>query len=41
MDPFDFHKVGFDFDMLRGFLLASGFSSVERVDQIDEVCICF
>ena len=37
MDAFDFHKVGFDFCMLRGFLLAAGFSSVERVEQIDEV----
>jgi predicted SAM-dependent methyltransferase len=37
MDPFDHHRVGFDFCILRGFLLAAGFSSVHRVDQIDEV----
>ena len=37
LDAFDFHKVGFDFCMLRAFLLAAGFSSVQRVAQIDEV----
>jgi hypothetical protein len=37
MDSFDHHRVGFDFCILRGFLLAAGFSSVQRVDQIDEV----
>ena len=37
MDAFDHHRVGFDFSILRGFLLAAGFSSVQRVDQIDEV----
>ena len=37
MDAFDHHRVGFDFCILRGFLLAAGFSSVQRVDQIDQV----
>jgi len=37
MDAFDHHKVGFDWSILRGFLLAAGFSSVQRVDQIDKV----
>jgi predicted SAM-dependent methyltransferase len=36
MDAFDFHKAGFDFAVLEAYLLAAGFTSVQRVDKIDE-----
>lgn len=30
-NPFDFHKAGFDEDLLRHFLMATGFVNIERI----------
>ena len=32
LDNYDYHKVGFDFDLLRNFLEDAGFVDIERVD---------
>jgi len=33
VDEYDFHKTGFDFDMLQGALITAGFSNVARVES--------
>ena len=33
VDEYDFHKTGFDFDMLQGALITAGFSNITRVES--------
>ena len=33
LDPHDFHKAGFDFDILKSFLEKTGFVQIERVSE--------
>lgn len=38
IDPFDYHKAGFTFEILQAFASAAGFSATERVSEFGLFC---